>query len=164
MRLTLVGCLVVLSLHPCRALADWADPSAAYSCGPSSFVVKAVMETSDPDPGAVPVPLGFTHVTDDGTVTCKLPTITVQAQFEVEPPRSSGTCAGFTHTYIRSMVVNGKELLKLPESFNNECINGPELYEIRIQRVEKAIRLTRCYAHWAWGVGYTQTKCDEQDL
>jgi len=161
--------MVVVAIgYLCSALpayAEWADPSAAYLCDSKTvrFSMKSIMETSEPDQGTVRREPGYSSVYTDDDFKCDVGPIHVRANIVVDPPHETGTCAGFTHTYLRSLRVNGKELFH-ERTFNSACDSNPELYKIEVQQRGARVHVQSCYATWAWEVGYKQTKCDEIDL
>ena len=150
-----------------NANADWADPGAVYLCDKKAgvFSMKPIMDTISPeDPGTVATPPRYRAVQSAKHFKCVLGHIVISAHFEVDGPHATGTCAGFTHTYIRSLSVNGKPIITELTSFNSACFSDPELDEIEIKKIDGKIRVELCYATWDWGVGYTKTKCDSQTL
>ena len=152
-----------LFVSPARA--DWTDPSAAYLCdsGAKRFSMKSVMETSAPDPGAVAAEPGYSPVQSTADFRCEFGAVTIRAHFIVDPPRASGTCGGFTHTYIRWLRVNGIELFR-SATFNSACFSDPELYKLEIEQNGGKVHIRSCYATWVWGAGYHQTDCKDRDL
>ena len=158
---------VVLFFASHDAVADWTDPGAAYLCDVQAnvFSIKSVMDTSSPeDAGTVPLRPLYEPITETRDVTCTFDGVRLHARIEVRPPQATGTCGGFTHTSVRSFKVNGKELYPEPKSFNSACFTAPELYEIDLRKKDGAIQFTKCDATWDWGVGYTQGKCDVEQL
>jgi len=146
------------------AYADWTNPGAAYLCdsGAKHFSMKSVMDTSEPDVGTVAVEPGYSRIYTTTEFKCDLGKAKIRVKIEVDAPRATGTCAGFTHTYIQSMQVNGIELFR-NTSFNNQCFSD-DLYEIEILQNDRSIQVESCYATWDWEVGYERTRCDHRDF
>jgi hypothetical protein len=148
-------------------MADWTDPSAVYLCDTQAKVlsIKSAMDTSSPDdPGTVLPPPKYRPLTSAKNFKCTFGRVSVRASTEVQGPHPTGTCAGFTHTYIHSFQVNGKLLFSGMQSFNSACFSDPELYEIEVRQIGTKVHIKTCYATWDWGVGYKQDRCDAQDL
>lgn len=153
--------LVVAALASSGANADWADPGAVYLCDQKAkaFIIQSTMDTSSPeDPGTVVARPDYKHI--EGSIRCRIGNTKIKAVVEVYGPRPTGMCAGYTHTLIRSLVVNDKKIFEYPTSFNSACFSDPELYEVRITEINGKPIVKVCYATWDWGVGYKETKCD----
>ena len=167
MRVLRLQVLPLLILHCGAVMADWADPGVVYRCDVEHNVLsfRSVMETSSPDPGRVDAPLGYRPVKSDKKFKCSFGTTQVNAHFEVAGPLGSGTCAGYTHTYVLEFKVNGRSVLPQMQSINSTCSDlYPDPYQIEIRQVGRSVHIETCYATWSWGVGYTRTKCESQDL
>lgn len=96
--------ITILSLAAYQVVkADWADPGAVYLCDKKAmlFCMKSVMDTSSPeDAGTVLPPPHYQPIHSAKNFKCTLGTNVISAHFEVEGAQSTGTCAGFRHTYI----------------------------------------------------------------
>ena len=147
------------------AVADWAEPGAAYQCDFENnvFSIKSFMDTSSPEsPGTVAALPGYQKIKDGDYVACGisvLPIHSVRANFSVYPPQERGMCGGLTHTYINFLQVDEKLIFLNRESFNSQCINTPELYDIEVKVMGDEVVIKLCYADWSWGKGYTEIYC-----
>jgi hypothetical protein len=164
-RSSLFSTLVVLTTS---AWADWANPGAEYFCDKEkrTFTLDATMDTSSPDDfGTVKPYAGYQGVSHSkNRISCKFGTTNIKARISVDGPRASGMCAGYTHLFIDSFLVNGKRAFK-PTSFNSSCSsNDPDLYKVTVTEGQAGPMVRLCYATWDWGVGYTLTSCNDIHL
>lgn len=148
-----------------NVIADWTDSSMAFKCAPRSgeFAVRGVVATSSPDAGTVPVPPGFSEVTEGRTIRCKLPGVAIETVFKVYPPHSRGYCGALTLNEIVLLRVNGRLALPPNRKFNLLC-DDEILYMLDVQHRSGITLLRMCFASWDWGTGYAQTRCEEQPL
>jgi hypothetical protein len=160
--------LLVFLLVPCSAWADWAQVGAAVRCDRASgaFEVLPVIETSSPDPGAVPVPPGFRRLHRGGNkVSCVLGSHTVRASID-DSPASGGQCMGAGYVDIRSLTVDGRSeaLLEPNTAFNHDCLQGV-LVKVAVRQTRGGLVLETCTAAgWDWGAGFSQVTCTTQDV
>jgi len=127
-----------------HAAADWSSAGAQYSCDDErkTFTLLPYVESSSNEhPELEP---GFGQLPDDGKVTCALGARTLNAWIAVTGPRSHGMCMGAGSVDVRSLVVNGVELLEAPIMFDWDCSGGPVVTKIAVRPEGPLLELEQC--------------------
>jgi hypothetical protein len=156
----------VLLLVCFNARADWSDFSASYRCDKQAdvFSISPIVETS----GDFNIPLaeGYRKLQQGINrvfkLQCRLKQNFITLEYTSLGPQASGMCRGIGFTEIRSLKVNGQQIIG-GEEINSGCFFEDTLVSLKLYLEESNFTIERCTAkEWHGNEGYKNYNCTKE--
>lgn len=149
------------------ALADWAELGASVKCEArgKGFTILPTIELSSEDPAAIPIEPGFRQLpARSNIINCTVGDAKVGAKINVFGPAASGECMGAGYVSIEYLRIESGSVFQHPRAFNWNC-SDRILTKVRVFVRDGKHVIETCDAKdWNWGVGFSDVRCQEQNV